>query len=92
MRLDKLKDIRPSTYAWTGILAGVSLYELTCPQGETLSERLDPLLEGRAKYLVLGGIAVTAAHLINLIPERVDPFEQGLSRIRQSYKRRSSEQ
>lgn len=78
---------RPSTYAWTGILASVTAYELTCPQGETLSERLDPLLESRSRYLVIGGIAVTAAHLMNLIPERIDPFEQGLSRVRQAYKR-----
>ena len=79
---------RPSTIAWGVIGAGVSLYELGCPQGETLSERLDPLLEGRGRYVVLGGIAITAAHLMNLIPTQVDPFEQGLSRIRQAYKRR----
>ena len=81
---------RPSTLAWGAIGAGVAAYEMLCPQGETLSERLDPLLEGRSRYIVMGGIAVTAAHLMNLIPDRLDPYEQGLSRVRQSYKRRGN--
>lgn len=83
-------NARPSTLAWGAIGIGVSLYELSCPQGETLSERLDPLLEGRSRYIVMGGIAITAAHLMNLIPTQADPFEQGLSRLRQAYKRRTA--
>lgn len=74
---------RPSTVAWLAIGAGVSAYELMCPQGETLSERLDPLLEGRYRHLVAAAVGITALHLMNRIPDSVDPFEQGLSRIRQ---------
>ena len=81
--MEHREGLRPSSVAWAGILGAVALYELLAPQGETLSERLDPILEGKYKYLLLGALGVTAAHLGNSLPHSIDPFEQGLSRIRQ---------
>ena len=85
--MESLKP-RPSTLAWATIGIGVSAYELLCPDGETLSDRVDTTLEGRYKYIAMGAIAITALHLANQLDDRVDPFEQVLSRIRQGYKRR----
>lgn len=75
---------KPSTVAWGTIAAGVAAYDVFCPQGETLSEGVDRALERPyGKVIALGAIAVTAAHLANLLPERVDPFHQALKwRIR----------
>lgn len=70
---------RPSTVAWCGLAAGVAAYDAFCPPNETLSEGVDRALERRTgKVLALGAIAVTAAHLANLLPERVDPFHHAL--------------
>lgn len=73
----------PAKAAWIGLGVGVSVYEMLCPEGQTLSEEVDRVLENpRVRYLVLGAIAVTAAHLANVLPEQVDPFEQVLSKAR----------
>lgn len=73
----------PAKAAWIGLGVGVSVYEMLCPDGQTLSEEVDRVLENpRVKYLALGAIAVTAAHLANVLPEQIDPFEQVLSKAR----------
>lgn len=66
---------RPSTLAWGAVIGGVTAYEVMCRRGETLSERLDPILErpaGRAALYT--AIGVTSLHLCNLLPKRLDPF------------------
>lgn len=66
---------KPSTLAWCGLVAGVAAYDILCPQGETMSEGVDRALEHPTKKIAaLGAIAITAAHLANLIPQQVDPF------------------
>lgn len=73
--------IRPSTAAWASIGAGVALYDWLCPQGEQLSERFDQWLERPAtRAVALGITAMTALHLANMLPERLDPIHQ-LSRL-----------
>lgn len=68
---------RPSTVAWGVLAAGVAVYDTLCPQGETLSEGVDRALEhDRGKVAALGMIALTAAHLANVLPQKVDPFHQ----------------
>lgn len=68
---------KPSTIAWCALAAGVTAYDLLCPPGETLSEGVDRALEHPHKKIVtLGAIAVTAAHLANVLPQRVDPYHQ----------------
>ena len=68
---------KPSTIAWGVLAAGVAAYEIKCPQGETLSEGVDRALENRKfKSIVISGIAVTALHLANVLPEQLDPYHQ----------------
>lgn len=68
---------RPATCAWIGLGVGVAVYEMLCPPGETLSEGVDRALEcPRGKYLALGAIAITAAHLANVLPKNIDPYHQ----------------
>lgn len=68
---------RPSTIACVGLVVAAGAYDIVCPEGETISERLDPILErplGRAfLYPLLGGITL---HLLNLIPQpqKYDPL------------------
>ena len=68
---------KPSTLAWTGLAVGVAAYDFLCPPGETLSEGVDRALETRVgRVLALGGIAIVASHLANMLPERYDPLHQ----------------
>lgn len=68
---------KPATIAWGVLAAGVAAYEIRCPEGETLSEGVDRALENKKfKSIVVGGIAVTALHLCNVLPERLDPYHQ----------------
>lgn len=68
---------RPSTIAWGVLAGGVAAYEYFCPQGETLSENLDPHLETiRGKVLIMGAVGVTALHLCNLLDQRIDPYHR----------------
>lgn len=68
---------RPSTVGWALLIGGVALWDFLCPEGETLSEGVDHALEHPiGKYFALGGIAVTAAHLANVLPDNIDPIHQ----------------
>lgn len=67
--------------AWVGLGLLISAYELACPVGETLSEGIDAALE-RHRSLTIAAIGVTALHLLNVLPARVDPFHQGLRLIK----------
>ena len=73
--VEKIKETRPSTRAWLALAAGVAAFDVLSPQGETMSERVDDwLLEHKA--LTYTAIGVTALHLANLLPPRVDPFHR----------------
>lgn len=82
----KFNKPRPSTAMWMGLGVAVGAYEYLAPEGELLSEAVDRGLEGKHRALVLGGIAVTTAHLLNAFDhyglEKVDPFSNVLSRLR----------
>lgn len=76
--------VRPelsATRAWALIGVGVLAYEIACPEGELLSEGVDRALERHPKATV-AAIGITALHLANLIPERLDPFSIGVKAIR----------
>lgn len=60
--------------AWGAILTGVTIYELTCPQGETLSEGVDRLLDKSKLWAI--PVGYTALHLMNMLPEKIDLFHQ----------------
>lgn len=65
----------PSTVAWGVILGGVACYDLLAPAGHTLSEACDRAIE-KHPVMTLGAIAVTAAHLSNIIPKKIDPIHR----------------
>jgi len=63
------------TVGWACIGAFVVAWDVYAP--ETLSGAVDRALEHPVgKYAAIGGVAVTGAHLLNLLPEQVDPFVQ----------------
>jgi len=65
--------------AWVGLAAGVALYDVLAPKGETLSEGMDRAMERPVpRVLAIGAVALTASHLCNFIPERYDPFHYAL--------------
>lgn len=72
---------KTSTLAWGALIGGVAVYDLLCPKGETLSEGADRGLEGKYKNLVRLGIGVTALHLVNVLPDSLDPLHQ-LTRLK----------
>lgn len=72
--------MRPSHKAWIGLGAGVAAYDILAPKGETLSEAVDGALEHPTfRYFAIAGIGITACHLLNLLPEKVDPFTRALA-------------
>lgn len=68
--------------AWAAIGAGVMAYELMCPNGETLSEGVDRALEEH-RWLTTAAIGITALHLVNALPEKIDPFSRALKTIKE---------
>lgn len=72
--------MRASHKAWLAGGLAMGAYEAFCPPGETLSEGLDPLVEHPVwRYVIGAAIGVTALHLMNLIPEELDPFTKALA-------------
>jgi hypothetical protein len=76
-----LHDIRPSTRAWAALMAGVVTYDLLCPSGETLSEGIDSWMDKRP-VVTAGAIGVTALHLMNILPNAVDPWHRALKLVK----------
>jgi hypothetical protein len=76
-----LKPELTAKRAWAAIGIGVMAYEMACPPGELLSEGADRLIRTRPN-LTRAAIGVTALHLANAIPERIDPFTQGLKLLK----------
>lgn len=65
--------MRTADRAWLVLGAGVVGYDLSARDGELMSEAVDRYLL-RRPWLTRAVIAVTAAHLANVIPARCDPF------------------
>lgn len=64
---------------WLAMGVGIAAFEIACPKGETLSEGVDRALEHpRLRYMAIGAVALTAAHLLNVLPEDKDPFHYAL--------------
>lgn len=60
---------------WLAVGAVVAAHELACDSGQTLSEGVDKALE-KYPIPVKLAIGVTALHLLNLLPESIDPIHQ----------------
>ncbi|WNM68977.1 hypothetical protein SEA_TRIBLETROUBLE_36 [Mycobacterium Phage TribleTrouble] len=67
--------MRCSDKAWLALGAGVVAYEITCPPGELLSEGVDRYLT-RRKWTTHAVVVGLALHLLNLLPDRLDPLNQ----------------
>lgn len=69
-----------STGAWVGLGLSVAAWDCLAPKGQTLSEGIDRGLEHSPlrRAAILTGIAVTALHLANVLPEKYDPFHYAL--------------
>ena len=64
---------------WLITGAVITGLEIACPKGETLSEGVDRALEhDKFRYAAAVGIGITALHLLNVIPEKYDPFHYAL--------------
>lgn len=65
--------MRAAERAWVALGVGVLGYELLARDGELLSHQVDRWLE-KHPVLTTAAVALTAAHLLNLLPPRVDPW------------------
>lgn len=65
--------MRDSERAWIALGAGVAIYEMLARDGELLSHQVDRWLESH-RFVTSTVIAVTALHLLNLLPPKFDPW------------------
>lgn len=80
VELGWLLDVRPSEKAWAVLVIGIVSYEIAAHEGELLSEQIDRWLD-RHRLVTTAAVTITAAHLLNWLPARLDPF-QWVSTIR----------
>ena len=57
---------------WKGLIAAIAIYEVVCAEDQLLSHGVDRLLVKHPVWPRMVVLAV-ALHLINWIPQRVDP-------------------
>lgn len=65
--------MRSSEKAWILLAAVVVVYEIFAGEGELLSHQVDRWLESHP-VITHSIVMVTAAHLLNVLPERIDPW------------------
>lgn len=65
--------MRSSERAWLALGISVAVYEIISDEDELLSRQVDRWLEAN-KPLTVAAVLLTAAHLLNLLPDNVDPF------------------
>jgi len=65
--------VQRGSIAWTALAAGVIGYNVSAREGEMLSQAADRWIESHP-ILVRLLIAVVAAHVANVAPQRLDPI------------------
>ena len=65
--------MRSAERAWVALGVGVLAYELMAEDGELLSHQVDRWLESHP-IITYTAVSVTAAHLLNVIPRKFDPW------------------
>ena len=67
-----------ASHAWSVIGLGVLAYELLAKDEQLLSSGVDRALERSpaSRMATTAGIGITALHLLNMLPESVDPLHQ----------------
>ena len=71
-RVVVIRRVRGET-AWLVLGVAVTVYEICAAEGELLSEAVDRALVSHP-WLTRIGVAVVALHLVNLLPNAVDPI------------------
>lgn len=66
---------REAALGWVVVGAVVLTYEVIAPDGQLLSEGIDRALE-KHPIATRIGVGLVAMHLLNLIPDRVDPVHR----------------
>ena len=69
----------PATVGWLGLIAYVGAWDAF--SNETLSEGVDRAITSH-KLATFGAVAITGAHLLNLLPEQLDPIHHMASAIK----------
>lgn len=69
------REVMPAKRAWMAIGAFVVAHDVLCGPGEMLSEGVDVALEKHKAATTLA-VAAVALHLINRVPESLDPLHQ----------------
>lgn len=60
---------------WGFLVTGVVAWDVLAP--ETLSSAYDRYMEHPLKRIIaVGAVAITGAHLLNLLPRQIDPIQQ----------------
>lgn len=67
--------MRTSDRAWIVLAAGIVTYEVVAQPDELMSEAVDRYLESRPWFTRIA-VAIVAAHLLNIIPQKLDPLHQ----------------
>lgn len=62
-------------HAWAALGVAVVVYEVLAPPGELLSEAVDRFLE-RHPWATRATVGIVALHLLNLLPNKVDPIHR----------------
>lgn len=70
--------MRPSEKAWIALLGAIAVYEIVADEDEMLSHAVDRWLITHP-VVTWAAIGLTAMHLLNLLPEAVDPWHWGFS-------------
>lgn len=65
--------MRSAERAWVALGICVLAYELLAKEGELLSHQVDRWLEAHP-VLTSAAVTITAAHLLNILPQRLDPW------------------
>lgn len=62
---------------WAVIGIAVAYHEITCNEGQLLSEVVDRAIDKGpiSRAVVFLAVSVTAGHLLNLLPPKVDPYQ-----------------
>lgn len=68
-----------AAWGWAALAGGVVAWDMFAP--ETLSEGVDRALEHN-KPLTYAAVGTTALHLLNMLPESIDPIHQFGKRAR----------
>ena len=73
--------MQPSDRAWLALAAGVVSWDAMCGEGQTLSEAADRWMMSQP-WLVRVSVLLVAAHLVNALPDRLDPIHLMFGRRR----------